>query len=72
MGAMEETGHHCQLSLQHVCTLDELLSGATMSGRRLSHLKFDPGDPAGWTDKEIMGRGIPSRHSRSEGLRETG
>jgi hypothetical protein len=105
LGAMEEIEHDCQLSGQRVCTLDELLTGPTIGGRRLSHLKFNPKvDPnytytlaasgmaweahanpkkpglagfcwmsrsigttvttynpagnAGWTDKEIMGRGI--------------
>jgi hypothetical protein len=105
MSAMEEIERDCQLSGQRVCTLDELLTGPTIGGRRLSHLKFNPKvDPnytytlaasgmaweahanpkkpglagfcwmsrsvgttvttynpagnAGWTDKEIMGRGI--------------
>jgi hypothetical protein len=104
MGAMEEIEHDCQLSLQHVCTYDQLLKGVTVNGH-VDRLKFDPKvDPnysytlaaagmaweahanpkkpgltgfcwmsrsigttvttynptgaAGWTDKEIMGRGI--------------
>jgi hypothetical protein len=104
MGAMEEIEHDCQLSLQHVCTFEQLLKGVNVNGH-VDRLKFDPKvDPnytytlaasgmaweahanpkkpglsgfcwmsrsigttvttynpngvAGWTDKEILGRGI--------------
>jgi hypothetical protein len=104
--AIENIERDCQLSAQHVCTLDQLLTGSVVAnGRHVEHLKFDPKvDPnytytlaasgmaweahanpkkpglsdfcfmsrsvgttvttynpagnAGWTDKEIMGRGI--------------
>jgi hypothetical protein len=43
MSAMEQIEHNCQLTLQHVCPLDQLLSGAYgAGGSGIEHLKFDP------------------------------
>lgn len=43
LGAIEVIEHNCQLTLQHVCTLNQLLSGSYgPEGRSVEHLKFDP------------------------------
>jgi hypothetical protein len=42
LSGIEVTEHECQLDLQHVCTMDQLLSGAYPKGSHIEHLKFDP------------------------------
>lgn len=43
LGAIEVIEHNCQLTLQHVCTLDQLLSGSYgAGGQNIEHLRFDP------------------------------
>jgi hypothetical protein len=42
LSAIENIEHDCQLSLQHVCPLNQLLSGSYPKGKSIEHLKFDP------------------------------
>jgi hypothetical protein len=40
--AIELIEHDCQMTLQHVCTMDQILSGSYPAGTHMEHLKFDP------------------------------
>jgi len=42
LSAFEIIEQSCQLSLQHVCPLDQMISGAYPKGSNIEHLKFDP------------------------------
>lgn len=42
LSAIEIIEHNCQLTLQHVCPLDQVLSGSYPKGTHIEHLKFDP------------------------------
>jgi hypothetical protein len=42
LSAIEIIEHDCQLTLEHVCPLDQLLSGSFPKGTHIEHLKFDP------------------------------
>jgi hypothetical protein len=42
LSAIEQIEHNCQLTLQHVCPMAQILSGAYPSGTHIEHLKFDP------------------------------
>jgi hypothetical protein len=42
LSAIEQIEHDCQLTLQHVCTFAQILSGAYPAGTHMEHLKFDP------------------------------
>jgi hypothetical protein len=42
MSAIEMIEHDCQLTLQHVCPLAQILSGAYPAGTNIERLKFDP------------------------------
>jgi hypothetical protein len=42
LSAIEVIEHNCQLTLQHVCPLEQTLSGAYPKGAIIEHLKFDP------------------------------
>jgi hypothetical protein len=42
LSAIENIEHNCQLTLQHVCPMDQILSGAYPQGTYIEHLKFDP------------------------------
>jgi len=42
LSAMEIIEHNCQLTLQHVCPMTQILSGAYPKGTHIEHLKFDP------------------------------
>jgi hypothetical protein len=42
LSAFEIIEHNCQLTLQHVCPLEQTLSGAYPKGTIIEHLKFDP------------------------------
>jgi hypothetical protein len=42
LSAIESIEHNCQLTLQHVCPMDQILSGAYPQGTYIEHLKFDP------------------------------
>jgi len=42
LSAIEIIEHSCQLTLQHVCPLNQMLSGAYPAGSNIEHLKFDP------------------------------
>jgi hypothetical protein len=42
LSAIEIIEHDCQLTLQHVCRMDEMLSGSYPKGTNIEHLKFDP------------------------------
>ncbi len=42
LSAIENIEHDCQLTLQHVCPMAQILSGAYPSGTHIEHLKFDP------------------------------
>ncbi|MGA9671323.1 MAG: LamG domain-containing protein [Terracidiphilus sp.] len=42
LSAIEVIEHNCQLTLQHVCTLDQMLTGSYPKGSNIEHLKFDP------------------------------
>jgi len=42
LSAIEIIEHNCQLTLQHVCPLDQILSGSYPKGTIIEHLKFDP------------------------------
>jgi len=43
LSAIEIIEHECQLTLQHVCPMDQILSGSYPKGAVIEHLKFDPG-----------------------------
>jgi len=42
LSAFEIIEHNCQLTLQHVCPLEQTLSGAYPQGSGIERLKFDP------------------------------
>jgi hypothetical protein len=42
LSAIEIIEHNCQLTLQHVCPMDQILSGSYPKGTGIEHLKFDP------------------------------
>jgi len=42
LSAIEIIEHNCQLTLQHVCPMDQILSGSYPKGTNIEHLKFDP------------------------------
>ena len=42
LSAFEIIEHNCQLTLQHVCPLDQILAGSYPKGAHIEHLKFDP------------------------------
>ncbi|MGD0860771.1 MAG: LamG domain-containing protein [Terracidiphilus sp.] len=42
LSAIEIIEHNCQLTLQHVCPMDQILSGSYPNGANIEHLKFDP------------------------------
>jgi hypothetical protein len=42
MSAIEVIEHNCQLTLQHTCTMDQMLSGSYPAGSHIERLKFDP------------------------------
>ena len=42
LSAIEIIEHECQLTLQHVCPMDQILSGSYPNGAVIEHLKFDP------------------------------
>jgi hypothetical protein len=42
LSAIEIIEHNCQLTLQHVCPMDQILSGSYPKGTYIEHLKFDP------------------------------
>jgi hypothetical protein len=42
LSSMELIEHDCQLTLQHVCPMAQILSGAYPTGTHIEHLKFDP------------------------------
>jgi hypothetical protein len=42
LSAIEIIEHNCQLTLQHVCPLDQILSGSYPGGSHIERLKFDP------------------------------
>jgi hypothetical protein len=42
LSAIEVIEHNCQLTLQHVCPMEQILSGSYPSGSGIEHLKFDP------------------------------
>ena len=42
LSAIEVIEHNCQLTLQHVCPMDQILSGSYPRGANIEHLKFDP------------------------------
>jgi hypothetical protein len=42
LSAIEIIEHNCQLTLQHVCPMNQMLSGAYPNGAGIEHLKFDP------------------------------
>lgn len=43
LSAIEIIEHECQLTIQHTCPLDQILSGSYPQGAVIEHLKFDPG-----------------------------
>jgi hypothetical protein len=42
LSAIETIEHNCQLTLQRVCPMNQILSGSYPSGTNIEHLKFDP------------------------------
>jgi hypothetical protein len=42
LSAIEIIEHECQLTIQHTCPLDQILSGSYPKGAIIEHLKFDP------------------------------
>jgi len=42
LSAIENIEHECQLTLQHVCSFSQILSGSDSHGGQIEHLKFDP------------------------------
>lgn len=42
LSAIEEIEHNCQLTFQHVCSMDQMLTGSYPAGSGVEHLKFDP------------------------------
>jgi hypothetical protein len=42
LSAIEQIEHECQLTVQHVCSFNEILSGSDSHGGQIEHLKFDP------------------------------
>lgn len=42
LSAIENIEHECQLTVQHVCSFNQLLSGSDSHGGQIEHLKFDP------------------------------
>ncbi|MGD0903286.1 MAG: LamG domain-containing protein [Terracidiphilus sp.] len=42
LSAIEIIEHNCQLTLQHVCPMNQILSGSYPNGANIEHLKFDP------------------------------
>jgi hypothetical protein len=42
LSAIEVIEHNCQLTLQHVCPMDQMLSGSYPAGSNIERLKFDP------------------------------
>jgi hypothetical protein len=42
LSAIEIIEHECQLTIQRVCTFNEMLSGSESHGGQIEHLKFDP------------------------------
>jgi hypothetical protein len=42
LSAIEIIEHECQLTVQHVCPMSQLLSGSDSHGGQIEHLKFDP------------------------------
>jgi hypothetical protein len=42
LSAIEIIEHNCQLTLQKVCPMDQILAGSYPNGANIEHLKFDP------------------------------
>jgi len=42
LSAIEIIEHNCQLTLQHVCPMNQILAGSYPNGTHIEHLKFDP------------------------------
>jgi len=42
LSGIEVIEHNCQLTLQHVCPLNQILSGSYPKGAIIEHLKYDP------------------------------
>ena len=42
LSGIEIIEHNCQLTLQHTCPMDQILSGSYPKGAIIEHLKFDP------------------------------
>ena len=42
LSAIEVIEHECQLTVEHVCPMSQLLSGSDSHGGQIEHLKFDP------------------------------
>jgi hypothetical protein len=42
LSAIEMIEHNCQLTLEHVCPMNQILSGSYPNGAHIEHLKFDP------------------------------
>jgi hypothetical protein len=42
LSAIEIIEHNCQLTLQHTCPMDQILTGSYPKGTSIEHLKFDP------------------------------
>jgi hypothetical protein len=42
LSAIEVIEHNCQLTLQHTCTMAQMLSGSYPAGSHIEQLKFDP------------------------------
>jgi hypothetical protein len=42
LSAIEIIEHNCQLTLQKVCPMEQILAGSYPSGTHIEHLKFDP------------------------------
>jgi hypothetical protein len=42
LSAIEEIEHNCQLTFQHVCSMDQMLTDSYPAGSGVEHLKFDP------------------------------
>jgi Concanavalin A-like lectin/glucanases superfamily len=76
LSAIEQIEHDCQLNLQHVCTLDQMLSSSYPRGTHIEHLKFDPNktDPNSFNYPQLCasaalaGIGPPSESRRTEDL----
>jgi hypothetical protein len=42
LSAIEVIEHNCQLTFQHVCSMDQMLTGSYPAGSHVERLKFDP------------------------------